>query len=147
MQAPLMIRDTDVKVTDVLRLIAKGFSYPQILQTLPDLVVADIQASAKLALTFLEQYVTAEGRISLDHVIQITASAGRIVNLSKVREQHPRAFMAWKTTEETRLIEEFRSGMPVEEIARHHQRKVTAIQKRLIKLGLIQASDREDPES
>ena len=141
MQTTLLIRDTEVKVTDVLRLIVQGFSYPQILTTYPDLVTSDIQAAAKLALTFIEQYVTSEDNLRLDHVVEITANNGKLVNLSKVREQHPRAFMPWKTSEDTRLIEAFRAGARIEDIAKAHQRNYAAIKKRLEKLGLTRGNN------
>ncbi|MBD3257657.1 DUF433 domain-containing protein [candidate division GN15 bacterium] len=144
LRASVVIRDTDVTVPDVLRLIARGFSYPQILQTHPSLIQADIQASARLALTIMDQYVTAESTIALDHVIEITATNKRIVNLSKVREEFPRAFMPWKTTEDTRLIEAFRAGMSIDALAKSHQRRPTAIQARLASLGLVKTSGRRE---
>ncbi len=142
MQSPIAIRETGVKVTDILESISQGLSYNQILQQHSALTIGDIMASAKLALEFMQQYITSENEISLDHVIEIKANHGRMINVSKVREEFPRAFMPWKTDEEAQLIEQYRKGAKITDIARMHQRNPGAIRSRLIKLGLIQTREK-----
>ncbi len=142
MQSPIAIRETGVKVTDILESISQGLSYNQILQQHSALTIGDIMASAKLALEFMQQYITSENEISLDHVIEIKANHGRMINVSKVREEFPRAFMPWKTAEEAELIEQYRKGAKITDIAHMHQRNPGAIRSRLIKLGLIQTKGR-----
>jgi len=48
----------------------------------------------------------------------------------------------WSDDEETRLKEAFQRGETIAALAENHQRTIRAIEARLEKLGLIQASDR-----
>ncbi len=146
MESPVKVRDTGVTVTEILSLLARGYSHAQILEQHPKLIAGDIMAAAQLAHDFVAQYVTAEDSIRLDHIIQIQASGTRIVNISKVREEFPRAFMPWKADEEARLVEQFKRGGRISDLSRSHQRNPGAIRSRLIRLGLIsrdQAPPRE----
>jgi uncharacterized protein (DUF433 family) len=145
MESPVKVRDTGITVTEILALLARGYSYPQILEQHPRLIVGDIMAAVQLAHDFIAQYVTAEDCIRLDHVIQIQANSNRIVNISKVREEFPRAFMPWKADEEARLVEQFKRGGKISDLARSHQRNPGAIRSRLAKLGLISSPDRSSP--
>ena len=47
--ADVQIRDTNVKITDILQLIGEGFTYEQITQKYPQITIADIMMSAKIA--------------------------------------------------------------------------------------------------
>jgi len=145
MESPVIIRDTGIAVTEILALIARGYSCPQILEQHPKLNAGDIMAAVQLAHDLIAQYVTAEDSIRLDHVIQIQANSNRIVNISKVREEFPRAFMPWKADEEARLVEQFKRGGKIADLARTHQRNPGAIRSRLLKLGLISAPGRPEP--
>jgi len=137
MQEPITIRDTGVKVTDILQGIAQGLSYQQILEAHPKLILGDIMSTARLARDFIEQYVTSEGAISLDHVIEIRANAGRIINVSKIREEYPRAYEPWKTNEEAELIEMHKKGMSILKIAETLRRQPGAVSARLKARGLL----------
>ncbi|MCP4683830.1 MAG: hypothetical protein GY867_00120 [bacterium] len=137
MQEPITIRDTGIKVTDVLRCISLGLSYQQILDTHPKLILGDIMSTARLAQDFIEQYVTSEGAISLDHVIEIRANSGRIINVSKIREEYPRAYEPWKPNEEAELVEMHKKGMSVLKIAEALKRQPGAVSSRLRTRGLL----------
>jgi uncharacterized protein (DUF433 family) len=139
MQEPITIRDTGVKVTDILQDISQGLSYQQILEAHPRLILGDIMSTARLAQDFIEQYVTSEGAISLDHVIEIRVNSGRMVNVSKIREEYPRAYEPWKTNEEAELIEMHRKGMPILQIADTLKRQPGAVSARLKARGLLGA--------
>jgi uncharacterized protein (DUF433 family) len=110
LESPVQVRDTGVGVIEILGEIARGRTYLQILENHPKLIMGDIMAAAQLARDLLQQYVTTEDCIQLDHIIEIKAHAGGIVNVSKVREEFPRAFMPWRGDEEARLVEHFKRG-------------------------------------
>ena len=137
MQEPITIRDTGVKVTEVLESLASGLSYQQILEAYPKLILGDIMSTARLALDFIEQYVTSEGAIFLDHVIEIRANSGKFVNVSKIREEFPRAYEPWKTGEEAELIEMHKRGMSIPKIAEALRRQPGAVSLRLRARGLL----------
>jgi DNA-directed RNA polymerase specialized sigma24 family protein len=54
--------------------------------------------------------------------------------------KHPRAYESWSEMEDKELISQYLEKLPIREIARKHQRKISAIKSRLSKLeryGLI----------
>ncbi len=55
----------------------------------------------------------------------------------KARINYPRAYKSWTIDEDTKLKEEYQSGMSIKQIATNHRRKSGAITSRLKKLGLI----------
>ena len=55
MNQSILIRDTNVTVVNVLRLLANGRLYDQILKEYPALTLADILASIQVATDLLEQ--------------------------------------------------------------------------------------------
>lgn len=143
MQQPITIRDTEIKVTDILAMIAKGYSYYQILLHDSRLTLSDIMVSAKLAHELMEQFVTPEQQLNIEGDIRIRASGGRIVNLTEMRKEFPRAFAEWSKSEEGQLVELYQSGKSLQEIARVLQRKRGAIRTRLQKLGIV---DKNEPD-
>jgi hypothetical protein len=56
--------------------------------------------------------------------------------IERARQRNPQAFSRWTSEEEQRLREEHEEGLPVEEIARRHDRSRRAVQMRLERLGL-----------
>ncbi len=141
MEQSILIRDTEVKVTDILDMISRGLSYYQILLSDSRLTLADIMVTAKLAKELIDNFVTPEHTIIVDSSIEIIATGGRIINVSKLREEHPRAFMKWNESEEAQLTELFHAGKGITEIAKALQRKRGAIKLRLEKLGLVKAEE------
>ena len=138
MENSILIRDTDVKVTDILRMLSQGYTHQQILDKYPKLSLGDVMMTASFALELIEQYVTPENTISLDHTIKLIATSKKLVNLSRLRVEYPRAYETWKTEEDERLVELFNHGTRMSEIARIHERQPGAVKSRLQKLGLIQ---------
>ncbi len=141
MEQSILIRDTGVKITDILDMISRGLSYYQILLSDSRLTLADIMVTAKLAKELIDNFVTPEHTIIVDSSIEIIATGGRIINVSKLREEHPRAFMKWNESEEAQLTELFHAGKSMVEMANVLQRKCGAIKLRLEKLGLIKAEE------
>ena len=141
MEQSILIRDTEIKVTDILDMISRGMSYYQILLSDTRLTLTDIMVTAKLAKELIENFVTPEHAIVIEGSIQIVASGGKIHNVSKMREEHPRAFMKWNESEERQLTELFHSGRSLNEIGKVLERKRGAIKLRLQKLGLVKEGE------
>lgn len=137
MERSIEIRDTGIAVTDVLGLIAQGYSYYQILLRHSELTLADIMLSAKLARELISEFIVSESTIRVEGNITLTATGGRVVNLTKVRQEYPRAFEPWTQTEDRELTEQFHNKVSVSEMVRLHGRKPGAIRTRLKKLGLL----------
>ena len=137
MEQSILIRDTEVKVTDILDMISRGLSYYQILLSDSRLTLTDIMVAAKLAKELMDNFVTVEHTIKVDGTLHVVASGGRIHNVSKMREEHPRAFMKWSESEKRQLAELFHTGKSLDEIGKVLERKRGAIKLRLQKLGLV----------
>ncbi len=137
MKKTIMIRDTGVTVTEVLRLIAKGYSYEQIFRIHPGLNTADISAVAQLTLDIMEKYVTPENCLEIDREIRLTAHDGRLVDVSKIRREYPRAYESWKAAEETQLVELYKHGATITRIAEILKRQPGAVRYRLQKLKML----------
>ena len=144
MEQSIQIRDTEIELTDVLRLIGEGHSYEQILGTLPQLNMGDIMAAAKFAADIISSCVTAPGIISIDHSVEFRLMGNRMVNVTEIRKEFPKAFAPWSANEDNQLAALFRRGEQLERIAEIHQRKPGAIRARLEKLGLIERTARSD---
>jgi len=138
----ILIRNTGLRVTDVLDLIAQGYSYYQILLNHPQLNLSDIMVAARVAEQLIQELVTVQGIVMIEGSIEVTCHNGRLVDLTSMRRQFPRAFEPWTRQEEEDLAGQFHQGLSVAEIAALHGRKRGAIKTRLKKLGLLQ--DRRD---
>lgn len=132
------IRGTGITVAQVLKLIAEGYSYDQILTANPTLTMGDIMASADLARQVIEQLEDEHNNIEIHHGISFVFSRGKFVSLEKLREQYPRAYCEWTSREDNQLAEMFKKGAKIPDIAQEHQRQPGAIRARLEKLGLKQ---------
>lgn len=136
MNQKIMIRDTSVTVVDVLRLLASGHLYEQILKEHPALTLADILGSIQVATDLLEQWVTPDGAIKIDTTLKVIARNTQLVDVTKLRESHPRAYEKWETAEDNRLVALFKEGRKPDEIASLLGRQRGAIVARLKGLGL-----------
>jgi uncharacterized protein (DUF433 family) len=136
MKHQITLRDTGIKITDVLDMMSQGFGHNQILKKLPELSLSDILVSAKFAADFLRQYVTAEEIIEVEGEIVVASHNRRIINLTEIRKEHPRAYEKWESPEDNELVSFYQSGKKIDEIAQLLQRQPGAIRSRLDKLGL-----------
>ena len=137
MEQTLYIRDTKVTVTDILALIARGDTYAQIVRTYPDLGMSDIMAAAAFAHDLISQYVRSDMTIGIRGEIRLIAKGTRLVNLTELRKQYPRAYETWTTSEEARLVELHRNHRKLKEIAVSLGRQPGAVHSRLQALGLL----------
>lgn len=136
MQRSIYVGKTSVRVTDILQMIARGCSYDSILARYENLSFTDIMAAAQFAKDMIQQFVVPDGIINIEGEIKITAKNGRIINISKIRENFPRAYEPWKENEDNQLVSLFKAGTRVEQIAKVLRRQTGAITSRLKKLGI-----------
>lgn len=109
----------------ILRAIADGRTYEQILAIHPQLTYKVIFNAAAEALALLD---------SGEQGAQPKSHEER---LAEIKEAHPRAYEAWCAEEDADLARFFNSGMSPSEIAKKLQRQPSAIRSRLSKLNLV----------
>ena len=102
----------------ILQAIAKGHTYEQIL-------VQD------LAWTYHDIFRAAAEGLEND-----SAEDAKAYSVVEIRHDHPRAYEKWSAEEDGRLMELFRGGRSVAEIANILHRQAGAIRSRLTKLNL-----------
>ena len=142
MKHQITLRDTGIKITDVLDMMSQGFAYNQILEKFPELSLGDVLVSAKFAADFIRQYITADETIEVEGEIVVAAHNRRIINLTEIRKEHPRAYEKWEPPEDNELTAFYRNGKKIDEIAGLLQRQPGAIRSRLDKLGLREPKGR-----
>lgn len=112
-------KSLSANATLVLQLIARGYTYEQILVLEPMLTYLDIFDAAREALEL-------QMETSNDYADRVLA----------IRKDHPRAYEQWSDEEDTQLTHLVRAGKSVDEIAAIHQRQPSAIRNRMTRLGL-----------
>lgn len=105
----------------ILKLIAEGHSYEQVLRFNDRFTYLDIFNAANEALKLDESK-------GLDYHRR----------LSELRKSHPRAYEKWTPEEDAQLAELFKSGTRTHLIADSLQRQKSAVRSRLQKLGLVE---------
>ena len=114
MAKPQKLSETSITV---LRLIADGKSYAQIVDGQMDISYKDIFTASEEALNLLDS-------VPNYHERQAT-----------IKKQFPRAYELWETDEDDELANLHDMGKPVSEISAHFGRQPSAIRSRLAKLG------------
>ena len=140
MEQTIFIRSTGVSVIDILKSLSRGLSPEQIIKEHNQLSLADVLATIQLATNMMEQYVTSEGTIKIEGEINLIAKQSRILNVSKLRQAHPRAYEPWTKDEINNLNLMFRQGVGMKDMSEKIGRGEGAIKVRLEKLGLIKPS-------
>src|SRR5207248_1123414 len=103
----------------ILRQIAAGLGYEQIVRQSPELSYLDIFAAASEALRLNEDREPAS---------EVT---------SRIKSEHPRAYEKWSRDEDEDLVLMFEKGMAQGDIAARLRRQPSAIRARLEKLGRL----------
>ena len=137
MRGSIYIRNTQVKVTDILDMIGNGYMYNSILYKYPGLSITDIMAAANFAKLIIEEMVNAEEEITVGSKIEIIAHGKQIINLTKLRKTHPKAFEKWTSDEDAHLIKLYHKGEKTDEISIILQRQKEVIITRLKELELM----------
>ena len=134
--ATITIRDTDIKITDILKHIGEGYSYEQISKKC-NITHADIMLSARLAEDLLNKSIKIKGAESLTAEFEFVLRKGKLESLDEIRKDHPRAFEKWNKKEDEDLMNFYSNRRKITEIAQILQRSPGSIKIRLEKLGLI----------
>jgi uncharacterized protein (DUF433 family) len=137
MEQTIFIKSSGVTVVDVLKALSRGLSPEQVVKQFDKLTIPDILATLQMAANVIEQYVTSEGTIRIEGEVNLIAKNARLVNVSKMREVHARAYEPWSKTEVNGLIQMFRGGTCLKDMAETLGRGEGAIKVRLEKLGLL----------
>jgi DNA-binding CsgD family transcriptional regulator len=121
------------KSRQVLKLIAKGHSYAQIVDGNPTLNYHDIFFAA-------EEAVWLDERIgNMDQGSDNPPSRPTSISaMERAKEKFPRAYALWSEREDAELASMHAAGKSKKDIAIHFQRQPSAVESRLRKLGLIQ---------
>lgn len=107
------------KSVSIMRMLASGLTAEAIQASDPAIKIADIALAAREAL------------------ILNKAAQSYKEKLDKIVERHPRAYDIWTREEEQRIIELYRNGKTLREIAAVVQRQPSAVKNRLDRLGLF----------
>ncbi len=86
-----------------------------------------------LFLDEIRKYIGENVSVSKAHVDRPGA-----YSVSEIREQHENAYKTWTAEEERALVDGYRNGKDVDELARILGRKTGGIRSRLIKLGFVE---------
>ena len=135
--ADVQIRDTNVKITDILNLIGNGYSYEQITKKHPEMTIADIMMSAKVAEEIIGSMVKMHGNIIPAIKMEFIFKNNNFKSIEELQKTVPRAFAKWNTAEDNNLVNLFKSGKEIKEIADILERSIGSIRARLEKFGLI----------
>lgn len=114
-------RTLSARSATVLRLIAEGRTYEQILSVHPEMSYLDIFGAAREALEVATQ-----------------AGVDYAERLDQVREVHPRAHEKWSPREDAELAQLVAGGETVGTIAVRLRRQPGAIRARMMKLNLVE---------
>jgi hypothetical protein len=138
------------KTVAILRLIADGQSYTQIVDGHVDITYLDIFSAAGEALELGEMVSEERGPRTravppppardLPPVPTRPKRAPIPVNskviLARIKEKHPRAYQAWTADEDAQLVRLSRTGISLDGLARTFGRRPSAVRSRMTKLGL-----------
>ncbi len=138
--ADVMVRDTEVSISDVLGLIARGYSYKQVLETHPSLSLGDIMLSAKVALDLIGKVVMVEDELKVEGELKFVVKGGQFRSVDELKKDHPRAFEKWTDQERQDVERMFKAGDSIKTIAEKLQRSYGSIKARLIRMDLIDES-------
>ncbi len=135
--ADVQIRDTNVKITDILHLIGNGFTYEQIIHKYSQITLTDIMMSAKVAEEIIGTIVKIHGNTIPAMKMEFIFKNNNFKSIEELQKTNPRAFAKWNTAEDNNLINMFKSGKEIKEIADILERSIGSIRARLEKFGLI----------
>jgi len=142
--AKIILADSEVAIVSSMNFFASssaGASWEAGLVTISPSVVESISISFSKALTDIAhtaRSIPHDGesrkRPIMNSTILFEKDTGSHA-FEEIRRKYPRAYEAWTQEEDNRLIEEFKKGLKVSQIAEMHNRRKGAIRARLAKLG------------
>lgn len=136
--ATILIRETEIKITDVLSQIATGLTYKQILDKYPQLELTDILMSAKTASEIIDTMMKVRQNHTLSVSMEFIVKDNQMVSIDAMRQKHKRAFVKWNSQEIDQLVALFKQEKPVEEIAKILERSPESIKIKLRRMGMME---------
>ena len=136
----VMIRDTGVSITDVLGLIATGYSYKQVMEAHSQLSLGDIMLAAQVARDLIDKIVLLDRDFKVEGEMRFVVKGGQFKSVDELKKDHPRAFEKWTDQEHQDVIRMYKAGDSIKTIAEKLQRSYGSIRARLIRVGLIDES-------
>lgn len=138
------------KTVAILRLIADGQSYTQIVDGHPGITYLDIFSAAGEALELGEMVGEQQDSRArpappppardLPPLPPTKKHAPIPVDskaiLARIKEKHPRAYQSWTADEDAQLVRLSRAGLSLDGLARTFERRPSAVRSRMNKLGL-----------
>lgn len=137
MSKAILIGESGVTVVDLLKLIANGQSYEQILARYPVLTQVDIMAAAAFCVEMIQQLEPVSDQVVVEGKISVVVHNRKLQTLEQVRQKYPRAYEAWSKEEEKKLLSMFEEGLSFIGIAEKLQRNSGAIISRLRRMNKI----------
>ena len=134
--ADVQIRDTNLKITDILNLLGEGYTHEQIISKHPQITLADIMMSAQIAEEIIGSMVKLYGNRIPAVKMEFIFRNNKFKSIEDLQQTTPRAFAKWNPSEDDSLVSLFKSGKQVKEIAAVLQRSDRSINLRLEKFGL-----------
>lgn len=135
--ADVQIRDTNVKITDILHLIGDGYSYEQITKKYPQMTLTDIMMSAKIAEEIIGTMVKLHGDSISAIKMEFVFKNNSFKSIEELQKTNPRAFAKWRPTEDANLVAMFKDGKNIKDIALILERTYGSIRARLEKFELV----------
>lgn len=96
--------------------------------------------------TFVENAIISRNFTVLNTEVSLKKNEGRLgsarrkkpgaYSFNEIHADYPNAYAKWSTEDDEKLKELFKSGKTTEELAHVFQRKIGAVESRLVKLGL-----------
>lgn len=90
----------------------------------------------ELGLPFINKGKLVPGKSQSNTNSKLITPMGKTYDVGEIRKTHSKAYVSWDRDEEKQLIEMYRKGVPVPDIARRLNRQTGAIYSRLRKLEL-----------
>ncbi len=134
----ILLGDSSVTIINVLELLSKGSSYDAIIKANPELTYADIMAATGHAARLISEHLIVENEVRVGAQIKLVVANRKLIDLEKVRKEHPRAYEPWADDEQNRLVSMFKARESRGSISKALGRNVGAIEARLVKLGLME---------
>ena len=133
----ILMGDSGATIIEVLELLSRGNSYEAIIKACPGLTYTDILAAAGHAARLISENLIVENEVRVGAQIKLVVANRKLVDLEKVRQEHPRAYEPWTDDEQNRLVSMFKARESRGAISRALGRNVGAIEARLERLGLV----------
>jgi len=116
------------RTLEIMSLIARGFSYDDIVNYRPQLTYSDIRSAAEQVIELSERIASIQADILRDQ---------KQKGIEAIKASYPRAYTPWTDEDINTLIVLHKQAVSVTKIAQRLERQETAVISKLFKMGLI----------